>query len=87
MNIIIHRGTDQIGGNIVEISTDTTKILFDVGLELDPDKNIELPGVEGLFEGKGLMPFSFPIIMVTIWGSHIKLVSKSLYISGKRVLI
>jgi mRNA degradation ribonuclease J1/J2 len=38
MNIHIHRGQNQIGGNIIEISTDTTKIILDVGLELDDDK-------------------------------------------------
>jgi ribonuclease J len=32
--IIIHRGFNQIGGNIVEISTDSTKILIDLGKNL-----------------------------------------------------
>lgn len=49
MNIIIHRGSNQIGGNIVEISTETTRILLDVGKELDGDGD-DLPEVEGLFE-------------------------------------
>ena len=30
MKIHIHRGQNQIGGNIIEIATDTTKILLDV---------------------------------------------------------
>lgn len=53
MNINIIRGQNQIGGNIIEISTDNTRILLDIGLELDAKKNQEPPSVEGLFEGNG----------------------------------
>lgn len=53
MNIRILRGQNQIGGNIIEISKNKTKILLDIGLELDNEKNANLPPVEGLFEGKG----------------------------------
>ena len=53
MNIKILRGQNQIGGNIVEISTLKTKILLDVGLELDEEKNKELPQIDGLFDAKG----------------------------------
>lgn len=35
MKLIIHRGQQQIGGNIVEIASDTTRILFDAGSSLD----------------------------------------------------
>lgn len=49
MNLHIHRGQNQIGGNIIEISTDTTKILLDIGLELD-DSNQSLPNIQGLFD-------------------------------------
>lgn len=49
MNIIIHRGQDQIGGNIVELATAQTRILFDVGLELDQEE-LSLPPIEGLFD-------------------------------------
>ena len=52
MKTIIHRGKNQIGGNIIEISTDTTKILLDVGLELD-DSAPSLPDVPGLFDCAG----------------------------------
>lgn len=31
MKIIIHRGTHQIGGSAVEISTKTTRIILDMG--------------------------------------------------------
>ena len=50
MKTIIHRGQNQIGGNIIEISTDKTKILLDVGLELDDDSNQSLPEIQGLFD-------------------------------------
>jgi len=53
MKIIIHRGKNQIGGNIIEIASATTKILLDVGLELDDEKNKELPNIDGLFNRKG----------------------------------
>ena len=53
MNIHIHRGQNQIGGNIVEISTENIKILLDIGLELDDEKNKTLPDIKGLFDYKG----------------------------------
>lgn len=34
MKIIVHRGFDQVGGSIVEISTDTTRIFIDMGENL-----------------------------------------------------
>ena len=50
MNIIIHRGTHQIGGSAIEISTTSTRILFDFGNELSSDEkytpiNIDIDGV------------------------------------------
>ncbi len=53
MKLHIHRGQNQIGGNIIEISTDTTKILLDVGLELDDDGDQSLPEIQGLFDYAG----------------------------------
>lgn len=53
MNIHIIRGQNQIGGNIIEISTDSTKILLDVGLDLNVEKNKDLPQIDGLFDCKG----------------------------------
>lgn len=53
MKIHIHRGENQIGGNIIEIATDWTKILLDVGLDLDEEKNKALPNMEGLFDEAG----------------------------------
>jgi ribonuclease J len=54
MKIHIHRGQNQIGGNIIEIASETTKILFDIGLELDDEKNKVKPDVKGLFDTKGI---------------------------------
>lgn len=53
MKVHIIRGKNQIGGNIIEISTDNTRILLDAGLELESDKNRELPDIRGLFEYAG----------------------------------
>lgn len=53
MKTIIHRGQNQIGGNIIEISTDTTRILLDAGLELDDNNNHSLPEIQGLFDCAG----------------------------------
>ncbi|MBK5262583.1 MAG: hypothetical protein JJE17_08445 [Peptostreptococcaceae bacterium] len=52
MNIKIHRGENQIGGNIIEIASETTKIVLDAGLELNgkPGDHFDLPG---LFQFKG----------------------------------
>lgn len=35
MTLTIHRGTNQIGGSCLEIATETTRILLDIGLPLD----------------------------------------------------
>ena len=53
MKVIVHRGQNQIGGSIIEISSDSTKILFDIGLELDDEKNKKHPEIKGLFDTKG----------------------------------
>lgn len=55
MYIKIHRGTAQIGGNIIEIGTAQTKLIFDAGTNLPPldhrayNDNI---AIEGLTFGK-----------------------------------
>ena len=50
MNIIIHRGTHQIGGSAIEISTKFTRIIMDFGNELSLDEkyipeNLDIEGV------------------------------------------
>lgn len=70
MKLHIHRGQNQIGGNIIEISTNTTKILLDVGLELDDDRNQSLPEIHGLFDYAG-----YDAIFISHYhGDHIGLV-------------
>ena len=51
MIIAIHRGQNQIGGSIIEIASDTTKIILDAGCELDESVSVA-PRIEGLFCGK-----------------------------------
>ena len=53
MKIHIYREKNQIGGNLIEIATDTTKILLDVGLKLDEDNTQSLPNIQGLFDSAG----------------------------------
>ncbi len=52
VNITIHRGTSQIGGSCVELSSGDTRIIIDAGLPLDAE-SIDAPGVRlavpGLF--------------------------------------
>lgn len=49
MKIIVHRGTHQIGGCATEIRTNKSRIIIDVGSELDGNKPLFIPGVT---EGK-----------------------------------
>ncbi len=68
MKIVIHRGKNQIGGNIIEISTDRTRILLDVGRELD-EEYVRLPDIDGLFDRP-----SFDAVFVSHYhGDHIGL--------------
>ena len=61
MNIIIHRGTHQIGGSAIEISTASTRIILDFGNELSLDEkytpiNLEIEGVtKGLPDCDGIV--------------------------------
>lgn len=52
MNIKIHRGQNQIGGSIIEISSNQARIFLDIGIELDEGKDVEVPQIEGLFCGE-----------------------------------
>ena len=70
MKIYIHRGQNQIGGNIIEIATDTTKILLDVGLELDSNNKQALSKIQGLFDYAG-----YDAIFISHYhGDHVGLV-------------
>lgn len=56
MNLTIYRGTNEIGGNCIEISCDKTRILFDFGIPLsamdDKETNIikYTPKIDGLYK-------------------------------------
>ena len=52
MNIKVHRGQNQIGGSIIEISSNNARVFFDIGIELDENKDTEVPQIEGLFCGE-----------------------------------
>lgn len=52
MKIKIHRGQNQIGGSIIEIVSEKTKIILDVGVELDESSVHNIPQIEGLFYGE-----------------------------------
>lgn len=70
MNIHILRGQNQIGGNMIEIATDHTKILLDAGLELTDSDGQPLPKIQGLFDYAGYDA----IIISHYHGDHIGLV-------------
>ena len=76
MEIVIHRGENQIGGNIIEISTDKTRILLDVGRELD-EEEVRLPDIDGLFD----VPAFDAVFIYHYHGDHIGLA----YYINKRI--
>jgi ribonuclease J len=50
MRVCIHRGSKQIGGSCIEVETDSQRLLIDLGLPLDAEKNSiqYLPKISGL---------------------------------------
>ena len=50
MQICIHRGANEIGGSCIEVVSNGQKIILDLGLPLDVDKNDVklLPNIPGL---------------------------------------
>ena len=74
MEINILRGQNQIGGSIIEISSKNTKIILDIGSNLD-DKEIIIPKIEGLFKGK---PKYDGVLISHYHGDHIGLATKIL---------
>lgn len=51
MYVTVHRGVRQIGGNLIEIGTDQTRLLFDAGANLPP---LDGPKEQDSFELEGL---------------------------------
>ena len=68
MKIIIHRGSHQIGGCCTEIATDTSRILIDLGSELDGSSELHINGVTG---GKS---YCNAVLFSHYHGDHIGLV-------------
>ncbi|MDR2405657.1 MAG: MBL fold metallo-hydrolase [Deltaproteobacteria bacterium] len=56
MELVIHRGSKQIGGNIIEIRTDNARIALDCGINLpdldDQAQDEDDISIEGLMHGK-----------------------------------
>lgn len=52
MIIHIHRGQNQIGGSIIEIADEKTRLFFDIGINLIENEDVEVPQIEGLFCGE-----------------------------------
>ena len=74
MEINILRGQNQIGGSIIEISSKNTKIILDIGSNLD-DKEIIVPEIEGLFKGES----KYDGVLISHYhGDHIGLATKIL---------
>ena len=74
MEINIIRGQNQIGGSIIEVSSKNTKIILDVGSNLD-DKEIVVPEIEGLFKGEA----KYDGVLISHYhGDHIGLATKIL---------
>ena len=74
MTIIIHRGQNQIGGSIIEIASDTTKIILDAGSELDEETPVA-PQIEGLFFGQAC----YDAVFITHYhGDHLGLCDRLL---------
>lgn len=54
MIVRIHRGQNQIGGSIIEVSTDSARVVFDIGINLNETECVKLPAIDGLFQGEPL---------------------------------
>jgi len=69
MKVTIHRGQNQIGGSIIEIASESTKIILDAGSELDEEIPVA-PQIEGLFSGQA----SYDAVFISHYhGDHLGL--------------
>lgn len=74
MIIKLHRGQNQIGGSIIEIASDTTKIILDAGSQLDEEIPVA-PQIDGLFSGQP----SYDAVFISHYhGDHLGLCDKVL---------
>ena len=51
MQVNVIRGSDQIGGSIIEVRSEQVRIILDAGTELDEAEKVVVPEVPGLFQG------------------------------------
>jgi len=68
MKITIHRGAKQIGGVVVEISTDTNRVFIDIGDDLAGVEAKPFKGVDGLTSGD---PTGSALFLTHYHGDHI----------------
>ena len=69
MKVRLHRNQATIGGNFIEITSNNSRLLLDIGLDLVPENNQSLPEIPGLFDYAG-----FDAVIVTHYHSdHIGL--------------
>ena len=48
MKVCIHRGTQEVGGTCIEVESEGTRIVLDVGLPLNVESSLsQLPKVKG----------------------------------------
>ena len=53
LKISILRGQNQVGGSIIEVYTETTRVILDAGANMGEKRpNIRVPKIPGLFEGR-----------------------------------
>ncbi|MEI8203046.1 MAG: MBL fold metallo-hydrolase [Bacteroidota bacterium] len=82
MKIIVHRGTNQIGGSCIEIKTEQTRIIFDVGEELpdifNPQREKKLLVVDDLFKDSSTTNRKIDGIIISHnHGDHIGLIDST----------
>ena len=75
MKIIIHRGTNQIGGCITEISSSQARIIIDMGNELPSEDKMTDIEIEGVTKGE---PNCDGVFITHYHGDHVGLYSKIL---------
>jgi len=75
MKITIHRGARQIGGVIVEISTDANRVFIDIGNDLPGTESSFFSGIAGLTSGD---PVGSVLFLTHYHNDHIGRLSKVL---------
>ncbi|MGM0609300.1 MAG: MBL fold metallo-hydrolase [Candidatus Muiribacteriota bacterium] len=79
MKICIHRGTNEIGGNCIELESNGKRIILDLGIPLEADKDTKkyLPDI------KGLIKYSKKLLGILISHIHMDHIGLLPYINKK----